>query len=150
MGSLRVRRAVINDYDCTQKALSFPHCQMSTALGLTMVSAEETAADENVCANCGIAGVDNVRLEECEGCDLVKYCSTKCREDHRDHHKEECKKRADKLHDKRLFTQPDGTHLGECPLCFLPMPLDPTNTFMSCCGQTICDGCCYANLKSNN
>jgi len=82
----------------------------------TMVSAEE--ADENVCANCGIAGVDDIRLEECDACDLVKYCSDDCREEHREQHHEECKRRADKLHDKRLFTQPDGTHKGECPICF--------------------------------
>ncbi len=112
-----------------------------------MVSAEE--ADKDVCANCGIAGVDNIKLVECSDCDLVKYCSDKCREDHREEHKEVCKKRADELHDKRLFTQPEGAHLGECPICFLPNPLDVTKTtFMECCGQTICRGCCRAHLKS--
>jgi hypothetical protein len=113
-----------------------------------MVSSDE--ADKNVCANCGIAGVDNIRMEDCDGCDLVKYCSDNCREEHREEHREECQKKADKLHDKRLFTQPDGTHLGECPICFLPMPLDASKTtFMSCCGQTICNGCCYAHMMSN-
>jgi tetratricopeptide (TPR) repeat protein len=113
-----------------------------------MVSSEE--ADENVCANCGIAGVDNIKLEECHGCDLVKYCSTNCREEHREQHSEECKNRKAELHDKRLFTQPDRNHRGECQLCFLPMPLDgDKSTFMSCCGQSICLGCAYANMESN-
>ena len=110
-----------------------------------MVSAE--GEDENVCANCGIAGVDEIKLEECDGCDLVKYCSDKCREEHREQHSEECKRRADKLHDKRLFTQPDISHLGECPICFLPLPLDPDkSSFNSCCGKTICIGCTHENL----
>jgi tetratricopeptide (TPR) repeat protein len=113
-----------------------------------MVSAEE--ADESVCANCGIAGVDNIKLEECDKCDLVKYCSAKCRVIHREQHQEGCKKRADELHEKRLFTQPDGTHEGECPICFLPLPLGTEkSTFMSCCGQTICMGCFHANILSN-
>jgi tetratricopeptide (TPR) repeat protein len=112
-----------------------------------MVSSEE--ADENVCVNCGIAGVDNIKMEECDKCDLVKYCSDKCREDHREEHYEECKKRADELHDKRLFTQPDGSYRGECPICFLPMPLQKGKaTFMSCCGQWICLGCGIAHLHS--
>jgi hypothetical protein len=29
------------------------------------------------CANCGIAGVDDVKLKECTNCDLVKYCGDK-------------------------------------------------------------------------
>jgi len=111
---------------------------------------EEAAADENVCANCGIVGVDEIQLQECHDCDLVKYCSDKCREDHREQHTDECKKRAAKLRDKRLFTLPDGTHLGECPICFLPMPLGKgKSTFMSCCGQTICTGCIHTHMVSN-
>ena len=47
---------------------------------------EEVAADKEVCANCGIAGVDNIKLEDCDGCDLVKYCSDGCRELHREQH----------------------------------------------------------------
>ena len=64
---------------------------------------EEAAADKDVCcANCGIAGVDNIKLEDCDGgCDLVKYCSTNCRGEHREQHQEECEKRAAKLHDRR-------------------------------------------------
>ena len=72
-------------------------------------------------------------------------------EDHREQHSEECKRWSDKLlHDKRLFTQPDRNHRGECPICFLPMPLDATkSTFMPCCGQRICTGCGTAHVMSN-
>jgi hypothetical protein len=106
--------------------------------------------EEVCCANCGIAEIDEVKLEDCDGCDLVKYCGDNCKGWHREQHEEECKKRGQELHDKNLFTQPDSSYLGECPLCFLPMPLDPKkSTFYSCCSKTICVGCDYANDMSN-
>ena len=102
------------------------------------------------CANCGVAEVDEIKLEDCDGCDLVKYCGDNCKEVHREQHEEECKKRAKELHDKKIFTPPDGSHYGECPLCFLPMPLDTEKTtFKSCCSNTICDGCCHAHYIKN-
>jgi hypothetical protein len=65
-------------------------------------------------------------------------------------HEEECKKRQTEIHDRKLFTQPDETHLGECPLCFLPMPLDAEKSrFHSCCCSYICNGCSYADQISN-
>ena len=110
----------------------------------------EVVQSDVCCANCGIAEVDDIKLKECDGCDLVKYCSDKCREDHREQHEEECKKRKAKLHDKKLFRQPDGSHLGECPLCFLPMPLDMNKyTMKSCCIKTVCDGCLYVHHVRN-
>ena len=112
------------------------------------IKAEEEA-NKDVCANCGITEIDEIKLQECNDCDLVKYCSEKCREEHREQHHEDCKRRADELHDTRLFTQPDGSHRGECPICFLPMPLEGKSTFMSCCGQMICNGCVVAHLISN-
>jgi hypothetical protein len=105
------------------------------------------AESDVCCANCGVAEIDEIKLEEC---DLVKYCGDKCREDHREKHEEDCKTRAAILHDNKLFSKPDGCHRGECPLCFLPLPLDPQkSTFMSCCSKTICDGCDYAHDMSN-
>jgi tetratricopeptide (TPR) repeat protein len=123
---------------------------MNTTSGV-VVDAETEAAEADVCcANCGIAGVDDIKLEECDDCDLVKYCSDKCREEHREQHEEECKNRKAELHDRKLFTQPDGTDLGECPICFLPMPIDPAKSiFWTCCSETICKGCAIANYKSN-
>jgi hypothetical protein len=116
-----------------------------------VVDAETEAAEADVCcANCGTAEVDNVKLEECNDCDLVKYCRNKCREEHREEHEEECKNRKVLLHDRKLFTQPDETHLGECPLCFLPLPLHPKKSaFYPCCSEAICLGCVYANCMSN-
>jgi hypothetical protein len=115
----------------------------------TKNSLELAASSNEVCACCGIAEVDDITLRLCDGgCDLVKYCSDECQENHREQHEEECKTRKAELHDKKLFTQPDGNHRGECPICFLPMPLDyKKTTFMSCCCKTICKGCEYANLK---
>ena len=102
-----------------------------------------------MCASCGVAAVDDVKLKLCDdGCDLVKYCGDGCQENHREQHNNECKKRVDELHDKELFTQPDGSYLGECPICFLPLPIDERkSTMMSCCCKIICDGCNVANKK---
>ena len=118
-----------------------------------MISADlESTEMMFCCASCGIAegGDIKLKLKECTDCDLVKYCGDKCREKHREQHSEECNKRkAELLHDKELFTQPDETHHGECPLCFLPMPIDPQKSiFWSCCSEIICKGCDYANDMS--
>ncbi len=108
------------------------------------------AEADAVCANCGIAGVDDIKLEDCDGCDLVKYCSDKCKEENRQQHEEECQKRATELRDDDLFTQQERSHHGECPLCFLPMPLDnPKCMFHSCCSKIICFGCVYAHRRSS-
>src|SRR6056300_1313454 len=103
-------------------------------------SEEAVVADLVCCASCGIAAVDNVTLKLCDdGCDLVKYCSDGCQDNHREQHNEKCKKRKAELHDKQLFTQPDGSHLGECPICFLPMPLDVRKSILNtCCSKFIC------------
>jgi len=109
-----------------------------------------TEGDE-VCANCGKTAVDDVKLLLCNACKLVKYCSVECQRNHRPQHKKVCKKRAAQLRDNLLFTQPDGTHLGECPLCCLPQPIDGGRDDMnnsmiySCCCKRICRGCSYAN-----
>jgi tetratricopeptide (TPR) repeat protein len=120
--------------------------EMSSKLEELEVSHEE-AVDKTTtayCDNCGIAEVDDVVLEECDACKLVRYCSDKCREEHREKHEEECKKR----HDEVLFTQPDGSSYGDCSICLLPLPLDLTKSLLlSCCGKDICFGCEYANLK---
>ena len=115
--------------------------------------AAELAEADVCCANCGAAEVDDIKLEECDYCDLVKYCSDKCQEEHQDKHEKECENRVqelDELHDKELFTQPDKTHLGECPICFLPMPVDPRkSSFYPCCSELVCTGCVHANIMAN-
>jgi tetratricopeptide (TPR) repeat protein len=109
----------------------------------------EAAAEEMCCANCGISAIDDVKLKDCDGgCDLVKYCSDDCQDNHREQHDEECRKRLVEIRDRDLFTMPEGSHWGECPICCLPLPIDPSkSTFMGCCSKTICNGCHYANVK---
>jgi tetratricopeptide (TPR) repeat protein len=102
--------------------------------------------DEACCANCGKAAVDNVKLKKC-ACNLVQYCSVDCQKNHRSQHEKACKKRLAEIRDDKLFTQPDESHLGECPLCCLPLPLEGSKSkMMACCSKIICKGCCYANL----
>jgi hypothetical protein len=110
---------------------------------------ESEGTKDEVCASCGIAAVDNVKLKGCnDGCDLVKYCSDNCQVNHREQHVDECKNRMAEMHDRDLFTQPDISYMGECPLCFLPLPLDQEkSTMMGCCCKIICNGCNYANVR---
>eukprot|EP00984_Skeletonema_dohrnii_P018355 scaffold8554_cov91-Skeletonema_dohrnii-CCMP3373.AAC.3 len=98
------------------------------------------------CASCGIAEADEVKLKECANCYLVKYCSGECQENHASQHEEACKKRAVELRDELLFKQPKSTHLEDCPICCLPLPLDlPKSTMHYCCSKVVCLGCDYAN-----
>jgi len=52
------------------------------------------------------------------------------------------------MRDDKLFTQPDESHLGECPICLLPLQLDVNKWGLnSCCCKLICMGCDHANKK---
>ena len=106
------------------------------------------AVAAHCCAACGIAEIDDIKLMPCDGCDLVRYCSDDCKNNHKLEHGEACKKRAAELRDELLFKQPESTHLGDCPICCVPIALDPaksgTNT---CCGKVLCHGCIIANAK---
>ena len=100
------------------------------------------------CASCGIAGVDDIKLVPCDGCDLVKYCSINCQRDHISRHLLACKQRAAELKDEILFKQPESTHMGDCPICCLPLPIDTEKyTLNTCCSKHICQGCNIANQK---
>ena len=108
---------------------------------------EKESPSDEVCASCGIAAVDDVTLKKC-ACNLVKYCSVDCQKNHRPRHKKTCKKRLAELHDDELFEQPDSSHLGECPLCCLPLSIDARkSSMMPCCCKIICNGCDFANKK---
>jgi tetratricopeptide (TPR) repeat protein len=113
------------------------------------MSAELEATADELCANCGKAAVDDdVKLKLCTACNLVKYCSVECQKNHRPQHKKACKKRAAEIREDKLFTQPDGSYLGECPICCLPLLLEVnSNTINSCCCKFICLGCDHANKK---
>eukprot|EP00985_Skeletonema_marinoi_P007129 scaffold3120_cov219-Skeletonema_marinoi.AAC.12 len=106
------------------------------------------AGETLYCASCGIAEVDDIKLTTCDAdCKLVRYCSDACQRDHRSQHKEECKKRVAELRDELLFVQPESSHYGDCPICFLPLSLDGSKIMMTCCSKLICNGCSYANKE---
>ncbi len=107
----------------------------------------EVEAADICCASCGKAEVDDTKLKQCDGCDLARYCSDACEEDHRPEHEAKCKERAAELRDELLFKQPEGSYLGDCPICCLPLPLDPysRNRVQPCCTKVICDGCSHTN-----
>ena len=48
--------------------------------------------DTFCCASCGVAEVDDVKLVQCDDCDLVRYCSDDCQR----YHKARTRKRARK------------------------------------------------------
>ena len=98
------------------------------------------------CAACGNAEVDDIKLKKCTACYLVKYCSIKCQRNHRPQHKNECKKRAAELRDEILFKQTESRDLGDCPICCIPLPIDPSKSMLiACCSKFICKGCCHAS-----
>ena len=104
-----------------------------------------------LCASCGVAGGDDIKLKNCTACYLVKYCSVKCQKDHRPRHKKECKKRAAELRDELLFKQPESSCYGDCPICCVPLPIDlEKSAFYACCSKLVCDGCMFANKKREN
>ena len=124
----------------------------SLLIGAVVISNKMSASCESVtntlqcCASCGIAGVDEIKLKECDDCDLVKYCSDECQKDHRSKHEEECRKRAAELHEDILFKQPESNHFGDCPICCVPLPNDPSKSNLyACCSKQICKGCSHAN-----
>ena len=50
------------------------------------------------------------------------------------------------LGDELLFKQPESTHKGDCPICMIPLPIDPTKSNMwACCSKTICKGCFHVH-----
>jgi hypothetical protein len=109
----------------------------------------ETADDMMFCASCGISECDNTKLKRCTACKLVRYCSVECQKKHRSKHKRACNKRADELRDELLFKQPESTHLGDCPICFIPIPLDEetrqNSAYYPCCSKMVCVGCAYGS-----
>ena len=115
----------------------------------------EEAGDDTVenmpscCSFCGIAELDEIKLVKCDSCNLVSYCGLKCQEDHWPLHEEKCKELAAELRDEILFKQPESTHLGDCPICMLPLLLDrKLLSLFPCCSKRICNGC-VLNLKKD-
>ncbi len=117
-------------------------------------AAETVAVADERCASCGVkgGGDDNITLKNCNGCFLVKYCGVECQRNHRDQHERDCKRRAAELKDEILFKQPESTHLGDCPLCQLPIPIPKLSDRITeyvihcCCSKIVCNGCERANM----
>ncbi len=56
--------------------------------------------------------------------------------------------RRDRGRDDLLFAQPDSSCYGECPICFLPMPIDTLkHRIMTCCGNLICNSCTHSHWE---
>ena len=111
-----------------------------------IVNTDQIEEMDSCCACCGIGEVDGIKLKNCDDCDLVRYCSDDCKENHRPDHEAMCKERAAELRDELLFKQPESSHLGECPICFLPLEPDCKKyTLHTCCSKYVCNGCRYAN-----
>eukprot|EP00984_Skeletonema_dohrnii_P024307 scaffold13423_cov115-Skeletonema_dohrnii-CCMP3373.AAC.3 len=113
------------------------------------MSAAADEADE-ICAACGIPACDDITLKLCTACKSVRYCGVECQRKHRSQHKRACKKRAAELRDEILFRQPEGTHFGDCPICFIPISTGTdedgnmnTAAHYPCCSKMICNGCIY-------
>ena len=103
-----------------------------------------------MCASCGIAEIDEMKLKKCAACKSVLYCSDECEADHRQQHEEACKRRAAELRDEILFQQPESNCFGDCPICFLPLNLDATKSpSTTCCSKTICNGCSFVSYLRN-
>jgi hypothetical protein len=116
----------------------------------TMNTNNSTEPDEDTmmmcCASCGVAEVDGIKLKKCTACKSVRYCSVECQKKHRLKHKRACKKKKADLRDEILFRQPESIHFGDCPICLLPLPIDPEKSIvMGCCSKVICNGCHYTN-----
>ena len=115
---------------------------------MSSVIKEEEEVMLVLCASCGKSGGDDIKLVKCTACHLVQYCGVKCQKEHRPKHKKACKKRVAELHDENLFKQPESSHLGDCPICCFPLPLDESKYYLNtCCCKEICKGCDYANKK---
>ena len=102
------------------------------------------------CASCGIKenNDEDIKLKMCNACKSVRYCSVKCQKEHWPKHKKSCKKRAAELRDELLFKQPESNHLGDCPICFLPLPIeDEGSEIFCCCCNYACYGCVYVYSK---
>ena len=100
----------------------------------------------STCACCGKQGNSN-NMNTCNKCKSVKYCNAACKKKHRTKHKKACERRVAELYEEQLFKEPPPNE--ECPICMLLLLRDNnTETFMSCCGKTICSGCIYAMQMS--
>ena len=146
-----------SDKICTDSCKDYDDvCDVNDMLQ-NMTTVDNEASDISICANCGKEGDDVNNI-----CNMVKYCNAVCKKVHKKKHKKDCEeyirlatekhneelKIAAELHDIELFKQPPPEE--DCPICFIRLPtLSTGSRYMSCCGKTKCNGCCYAPVYDN-
>ncbi len=103
------------------------------------MSSAEQGDDDEVCASCGGAKED-AQTRKCNSCQCRDFCR---------YQEEENERRRAEIRDDPLFTPPpESSHLGDCPICLLPLPLDDQKRRINaCCCKFICLGCSHANEK---
>lgn len=106
------------------------------------------------CGPCGTAKAksDGIKRNRCyASCDLdlVRCCSDVSEEKRRPNDDRQVrKKQGADTSDDILFRQPESNYLGECPICLVPLSLDPNHSLMlSCCSKLICIGCACACIR---
>lgn len=106
--------------------------------GMLMCSCGSIAKDDD----------DDIKLNKCTPCEIDRYCIEKCLKEHRPQYEEVSEQRMAEIRDEILFKQPESTHLGDCPICCLPLEQDfVTSQISHCCSKMICGGCNFANQK---
>ena len=108
--------------------------------------------EDNCCANCGKAKLEGTKLTR-HSCDYYNlnhwYCSVECQQIHREAHEAIYNiAMARLLRDKILFKQPESSHLGDCPICCLPIPFHgDLHIMFHCCCKIMCTGCFLADYS---
>ena len=129
-----------------------------------------TGSDADQAKQCASCGKTSDALKRCTACKSVWYCGTNCQINHRKVHKKECKRIKKQLEEgcrtdaggagapcagaartqkvaSGLFDEPMPRPC--CAICVVVLPLNPEmSIYATCCGQTFCGGCLYAQLKA--
>ena len=103
---------------------------------------------------CSACGEKSDALMKCRACKCVWYCDKECQNKHWKEHKKECKPikkeldtRGGKLNvgdELEMGPLPDLPPREECSICMRALPVHQNlQTYMACCGKTICCGCDY-------
>jgi len=139
-----------NETKAKKKTRSHNHEMSNSDATLTMSADKDQQGDIISCSSSNISEDEDTHFKTCDACDLVQCCSCSddCQTEHRPSNEESCVERAAEVRDKTLFQQPKTTHLGDCPICLLPIPVDINAYVMeSCCSTFVCNGCSYANRQ---
>lgn len=111
---------------------------------------------------CGACANTSSSLMKCSGCRLVRYCGKVCQANDWSQHKQLCKEKKKADREVMLFQNQEGNHLGECPICLLPLLFDADRimdaedeecyhfmgemTHSPCCWTVVCTKCFDAHI----